>query len=99
MRASILDLRRRMRDVLKALQRNERVSLTHRGKVIGMIQPASNGKTGKKDICDHPAFGMWADREDMKDPSAWVRKLRRKRRERLRRILNAPISTRRNRAH
>ena len=25
---------------------------------------------------DHPAFGMWADREDMKDIHAWLRKVR-----------------------
>ncbi len=30
-----------------------------------------------------PAFGMWADREDMKDPTEWVRKIRRRRHERL----------------
>jgi len=32
---------------------------------------------------DHPAFGMWADREDMKDPSAWLRKIRAPRYDRL----------------
>jgi len=28
---------------------------------------------------DHPACGMWKDREDMKDPVAYVRNLRRPR--------------------
>jgi hypothetical protein len=32
---------------------------------------------------DYPAFGMWADRENMKDPSAWVRKIRAPRYDRL----------------
>lgn len=32
---------------------------------------------------NHPAFGIWADREDMKDPSAWVRKMRAPRYDRL----------------
>jgi prevent-host-death family protein len=32
---------------------------------------------------NHPAFGMWADREDMNDPSAWVRKIRAPRYDRL----------------
>jgi hypothetical protein len=32
---------------------------------------------------DHPAIGMWADREDMKDPSAWLRKIRAPRYDRL----------------
>ena len=26
----------------------------------------------------HPAFGMWKDREDMKDSAKWVRELRKK---------------------
>jgi hypothetical protein len=25
---------------------------------------------------DHPAFGIWADREDMKDVHAWLRRIR-----------------------
>jgi AbrB family looped-hinge helix DNA binding protein len=32
---------------------------------------------------DHPAIGIWANREDMKDPSAWVRKIRAPRYDRL----------------
>lgn len=32
---------------------------------------------------EHPAFGIWADREDMKDPSAWLRKIRAPRYDRL----------------
>lgn len=31
---------------------------------------------------DTPLFGMWADREDMADPRAWIEKMRAKRRER-----------------
>ncbi len=32
----------------------------------------------KKSFRDEPFFGMWADREDMKDGgAAWVRKIRR----------------------
>ena len=27
-------------------------------------------------IQDHPAFGMWKDRSDLKDVGAWVRALR-----------------------
>lgn len=29
------------------------------------------------DLKNDPAIGMWADREDMKDGVAWVRKMRR----------------------
>ena len=31
---------------------------------------------GLKDLLDYPAIGMWADREDMKDVRAWLRKIR-----------------------
>jgi hypothetical protein len=37
-------------------------------------------KSGKQkkvmSVSDHPAFGMWADRKDMKDVHAWLRKIR-----------------------
>jgi arabinogalactan endo-1,4-beta-galactosidase len=38
---------------------------------------------GVRDLLDFPVIGMWADREDMKDPSAWVRKIRAPRYDRL----------------
>jgi hypothetical protein len=28
------------------------------------------------DLANHPAFGIWADGEDMKDVHAWLRKIR-----------------------
>lgn len=31
----------------------------------------------KRSLREEPFFGMWADREDMKDSTAWVRKTRR----------------------
>jgi len=39
---------------------------------------------------NHPAFGIWANREDMKDPSAWVRKIRAPRYDRLGRRRSKP---------
>jgi hypothetical protein len=27
-------------------------------------------------LANHPAIGMWADREDMRDVHAWLRKIR-----------------------
>lgn len=37
----------------------------------------------KRSIKDSPLFGMWADREDMADPRAWIEKQREERRKRL----------------
>jgi hypothetical protein len=76
MKATVLDLRRRMPDVLKALDRNEPVTLLHRGKVKGVItpRPAAGSKTRK--VADHPAFGLWKDRKDLQDVDRHVRNLR-----------------------
>ena len=56
MKASIVDLRYKMNDVLKALDRKEEVTILYRGKVKGRLSPASD-KTGKK-VQDHCFFGM-----------------------------------------
>lgn len=59
MKASIVDLRYKMNDVLKALERNERVTVLYRGKVKGVIVPPK--KEPKMKMTDHPFFGMSAD--------------------------------------
>ena len=79
MKATIVDLRYRMKDVLNAVERGENVTLTYRGKPKARIVPISE-KRKVHDITKDPAFGMWKDREDMKDPAAWVRKIRQGRR-------------------
>ncbi len=75
MNATILDLRRNMKDVIAALDRNERVSLTYRGRQKAMIVPCG-GVVGGLSAGRHPAFGIWADRADMEDVGAFVRNLR-----------------------
>ena len=54
MKATVVDLRYRMNDVLKALNRNESVSVLYRGRVKGVIRPA--GKTAPRKVTDHPFF-------------------------------------------
>lgn len=56
MKASVLDLRYRMSDVLKALDRRERVLLLYHGKVKGAIVPVAE-RQGIRTV-DHPFFGM-----------------------------------------
>lgn len=73
MRASVTDLRRRTREVLAAVERGETVVLTYRGEAKALILPPEQGERPRMRIADHPAFGMWKDRDDMRDPSAWVR--------------------------
>ena len=64
MKASILDLRRRMGEVLKSLERNEPVSILHRGKEKGIIYPTAP-RDSHMSVEQHPAFGMWKDRDDL----------------------------------
>ncbi len=77
MEASIVDLRYRMKDVLRAIDRGETVTVTYRGKEKARLVPVipTVGRTPAK-VSDQPFVGMWKDREDMADPVAYVRKLR-----------------------
>ena len=56
MKASVLDLRSRMSEVIKALDRRERVSLLYHGKIKGEIVPVA--KEQRNRTTDHPFFGM-----------------------------------------
>jgi prevent-host-death family protein len=79
MKASITDLRYRMKDLLRAIDRGETVTVLYRGKEKAKLVPIEAEKKPKMKMSEHPFFGMWKDREDMKDPVAWVRKIRRSR--------------------
>ncbi len=59
MKASVVDLRYKMNEVLKALDRRERVTITHHGKVKGIIEPVRTGIMMK--VEEHPFFNMAAD--------------------------------------
>ena len=76
MNATFLDLRNRTKDILEALERNESVTLTYRGKPKAIISPIGQEKKKRISAADHPAFGMWKDREDMKDVEKYMRELR-----------------------
>jgi hypothetical protein len=76
MKASILDLRRRMKQVLKALDHNEPVKITYRGKEKGIIYPVGGSSSKDMRVAEHPAFGMWKKRADIKEVDKAVRKIR-----------------------
>ncbi len=61
MKASIVDLRYKTNDILKALYRNESVTVLYLGKVKGVIKPAREKSELK--IKDHPFFGMYGESE------------------------------------
>ena len=56
MKASVVDLRYKMRDVLEALDKREKVTLLYHGKVKGVIIPVN--ATENMPVAAHPFFGM-----------------------------------------
>ena len=57
MRASVVDLRYRMNEILKAIDRKEEVTILYHGKVKGVIKPEISGSRSR--ISDHPFFNMY----------------------------------------
>jgi antitoxin (DNA-binding transcriptional repressor) of toxin-antitoxin stability system len=56
MKATIVDLRYKMNDILKALNQNETITVSYHGKVKGILVPAKKKENVK--ITDHAFFGM-----------------------------------------
>ena len=71
---NIRTLRTSTKEILSAVSRGETVWITNRGKTCAKIVPAKE----KKNLKNDPAFGMWKDREEMKDPSKYLKKIRAK---------------------
>ncbi len=71
-------LRLRTSEVLKKVQKVGAVTVTLRGKPVAKLLSLRKQQE-LRDLEDYPAIGMWAGRKDMKDPSAWVRKIRKPR--------------------
>jgi hypothetical protein len=45
-------------------------------KYIDYLRSRKTPSKSKLPLDEEPAFGMWRDREDMKDSTAWVRNIR-----------------------
>ncbi len=56
MQATIVDLRYRMNEVLKALDRNEDVEILCRGKKRGVLK--AHRQRTQQTVAEHPFFGM-----------------------------------------
>jgi len=76
MKATIVDLRYKMNDILKALARNEEVTVLYRGKVKGVLVPASQKKEMR--MTEHPFFGMSSksSRKSVRDELNDLRRIR-----------------------
>jgi hypothetical protein len=78
MDATFVELRNKSAAIARALQRRECVNLYYRGKRIGTIRPVGASPANRMRVEDHPAFGMWADREDVRDVDGWLGRIRRR---------------------
>ncbi|MBL8219577.1 MAG: type II toxin-antitoxin system prevent-host-death family antitoxin [Bryobacterales bacterium] len=76
MNATIVDLRYHMKDVLRAIDRGETVTILHRGKPKARLMPINPAGTTAPSVVSQPLFGLWSKRDDMEDPTAYVRNLR-----------------------
>lgn len=61
MKASIVDLRYKMKEILQALENREIVSILYHGKVKGTIVPSEGN--GDISVSDHPFFSMNSNEE------------------------------------
>ena len=75
MKASIVDLRYKTKEILNALDRNESVTVLYHGKIRGVISPAREKSVSR--VKDHPFFGM--HRESEKSVLEEMEKLRKPR--------------------
>ena len=71
MKASVIDLRYRMNEILKAIDRNEEVTILYHGKVKGVIKP--NISEARRPISDHPFFNMLPSKETVRNVMADLR--------------------------
>ena len=71
MNASVIDLRYKMNDVLKALDRNENVTILYHGKVKGVISSHSQTTSGK--VTEHAFFNMSNTKESVDEQMTQLR--------------------------
>jgi antitoxin (DNA-binding transcriptional repressor) of toxin-antitoxin stability system len=62
MRASVVDLRYRMKNVLEAINRNEAVTILYHGKEKAVLTPIDRPVDQK--VSDHPFFAMTKEAEE-----------------------------------
>ena len=71
MKASVVDLRYWMNEILNAIDRNEEVTILYHGKVKGVIKPKISGSRCR--ISDHPFFNMYASKKPIHEVMADLR--------------------------
>lgn len=75
MKLGAKELRKRVGDVLKDVQKGKEIIITYRGTPTAVIKPFKKGKKAFNPI----GFGMWAKRKDLKDVEKWLEEKRKTR--------------------
>lgn len=77
MKASVMDLRYRTEEILRALDARQEITLTQRGTEKGRISPTEAKPRVHGSLLWHPAIGLWADcTESVPELIARIRKPR-----------------------
>jgi prevent-host-death family protein len=69
------ELRSRTSEMLEETRKGNEVLITVRGKPTAILRPLEK----KARDFNRIGFGLWKDRDDMKDPSGWVEEKRNER--------------------
>lgn len=74
MKATIRQLRSETKHIVETVMKGEEVIITNRGKACAKIVPMDHHGSNK--INHEEIYGLWKDRTDIKNPSEYVRGLR-----------------------
>ena len=74
MKATVVDLRYRTKDLMRAVERREPVFIYYRGKLKAKLVPADEPSTKFPSVAEHPLFGYCKD--DKEPVEEKVRRLR-----------------------
>ncbi len=72
MKVSVIDLRYRMKEILKAIDRHEEVTILYHGKVKGVIKPKASGRNRR--MSEHPFFHVYQSKKAVNDVIADLRR-------------------------
>jgi len=73
MEISVKELRAQLGRFVAMAQAGEDITITLRGKAVAKIVPIGNKQ---KTYSSSKLFGMWTDRGDLEDPTAYVESIR-----------------------
>ncbi len=76
MKATAKDLRFNSKELINSVNRGEEIVITYRGKPCAKLVPYVESKNASK---ENKCFGMWRDKNLVKDVDKYVRNLRKAR--------------------